>query len=84
MHMPKRMVFSSLVSPSEAARILNVHVITLLAWRRRGWLEPDLRIPGGTVAYARPTLARFLKNGGAEPFHGKRGRPRRVKEVAAK
>jgi hypothetical protein len=87
MHMPKRIVFSSLVSPSEAAKILGIHPITLLTWRRRGWLVPDLRIPGGTVAYARPTLARFMANGGAEPFRAKPGAKlgskHRIKEVTA-
>jgi hypothetical protein len=83
MHASKRVVFSSLVSPSEAAKICRCHPMTLLRWRRLGWLIPDLRIPGGVVAYSRPTLARFIANGGAEPFRGKRGRPRRINEEVA-
>lgn len=69
----KRIVFSRLVGPAEASKILRVHPMTLGLWRRRGWLEPDLRIPGGLVAYTKESLARFLANGGAERFRAKPG-----------
>ncbi len=36
---------SELVTSSEAARRLNVHVQTILRWRRTGKLKPIMRLP---------------------------------------
>ncbi len=61
--------FDSLVSPTEAARLLGAHRVTIHRWVKQGILPAPLRITSRKIGWRRSTIESLLKSrepGGAK------------------